>query len=350
MLRSFLCNTLRKRNSLAFPNKFFISTSSCNCQCDSPPKDVSSESSKDAPTQSQSKGTIGFIGLGNMGHHMGMNLIKNGYTLVVYDVYPEAMKNFEDLGSTAASSPKMLAEQVDTIITMLPSSPDVFEAYNGEEGILRGVQPNTLMIDSSTIDPAASKDVAKLASEAGATYIDAPVSGGVVAARDGALTFMVGAKPEDYEKAEIVLQNMAKNVVHCGVTGTGQAAKICNNMLLAVSMIGTAEVMNLGTRLGLEKKMLAHILNISTGRCWSSELYNPCPGVIEGVPSSNEYQGGFGTQLMTKDLGLAQNASTATKSATPMGSLAHQIYRVMCNRGYAKMDFSSVYKFLREDS
>jgi len=349
MLKSVLFNTLGKRGSLAYSTRFFLSTSTCNCQCE-PPTPSLSESSDSHDEVPDTKPKVGFIGLGNMGHHMGMNLIKNGYNLVVYDVYPEALKAFEDLGSTSAASPKMVAEQVDTIITMLPSSPDVYEAYNGDEGILRAVQPNTLMIDSSTIDPAASKDVAKLASEAGATYIDAPVSGGVVAARDGALTFMVGATPEDYERANIILENMAKNVVHCGSTGTGQAAKICNNMLLAVSMIGTAEVMNLGTRLGLDKKMLAHILNISTGRCWSSELYNPCPGVVEGVPSSNDYQGGFGTQLMTKDLGLAQNASTATKSATPMGSLAHQIYRVMCNRGYAKQDFSSVYKFLREDS
>jgi len=333
------------RQAVVTSQKLSLSGTSCLCQCE---QIIQNETEKDADPKS--KETIGFIGLGNMGQHMGMNLIKNGYNLVVYDVYPEAVKPFKELGSTAAVSPKMVAEQVTKIVTMLPSSPDVMEVYNGEQGILSGVQPNTLMIDSSTIDPSVSKDVARLAANAGGIYIDAPVSGGVVAARDGALTFMVGAKREEFEIAEVLLNNMAKNVVHCGAVGTGQAAKICNNMLLAVSMIGTAEVMNMGTRLGLDKKMLAHILNISTGRCWSSELYNPCPGVVDGVPSSNDYQGGFGTQLMAKDLGLAQNASTATKSATPMGSLAHQIYRVMCNRGYAKLDFSSVYKFLREDS
>lgn len=350
MLKSFFTGTLNKRGVLTTIQRLSISSSSV-CQCEAaPPQEEAESTPKEENETPQQKGTIGFIGLGNMGHHMGMNLIKDGYNLVVYDVYPEAMKPFKELGSTAVTSPRMVAEQVTKIITMLPSSPDVFEAYNGDQGILRGMQPDTLMIDSSTIDPSASKEVATIAADAGGTYIDAPVSGGVVAARDGALTFMVGAKREDFEQAEVLLTSMAKNVVHCGATGTGQAAKICNNMLLAVSMIGTAEVMNMGTRLGLDKKMLAHILNISTGRCWSSELYNPCPGVIEGVPSSNDYQGGFGTQLMTKDLGLAQNASTATKSATPMGSLAHQIYRVMCNSGYAKMDFSSVYKFLREDS
>lgn len=294
------------------------------------------------------KETVGFIGLGNMGNHMGMNLLKSGYNLVVYDLYPEAMEPFKSLGATAVTTPKLVAQQVKKIITMLPSSPDVKEVYSGDSGIFRGLQEGTLLIDSSTIDPSVSKEMSKLAIDHKGTYMDAPVSGGVVAARDAALTFMVGGKVDDFVIAEELLRNMAKNVVHCGAVGTGQAAKICNNMLLAISMVGTAETMNLGQELGLDKNMLAHIINMSTGRCWSSELYNPCPGVVEGVPSSNNYEGGFGTQLMAKDLGLAQNASTATKSATPMGSLAHQLYRLMCNRGYGKLDFSSIYRFLRE--
>lgn len=307
------------------------------------------EKNEDTKTEQKQKETIGFIGLGNMGHHMGMNLLQKGYNLVVHDVYPEAMEPFKSMGATAVNTPKLVAQQVTKIVTMLPSSPDVLEVYNGDSGILRGIQEGTLLLDSSTIDPAVSKEMCSLAASLKATYMDAPVSGGVVAAKDGTLTFMVGGKQNDFLVAEELLSNMAKNVVHCGNVGTGQAAKICNNMLLAVSMIGTSEVMNLGTRLGIDKKMLAHILNISTGRCWSSELYNPCPGVVDGVPSSNDYQGGFGTKLMAKDLGLAQNASTATKSPTPMGSLAHQIYRVMCSKGYSNLDFSSVYKFLRED-
>jgi len=326
-----------------------ISTSVCLLQEDVPADHVENESTEPEPPKVKAKETIGFIGLGNMGHNMGMNLLKSGYNLVVYDVYPEAMEPFKSLGATAVTTPKLVAQQVTKIVTMLPSSPDVKEVYNGENGILRGVQEGSLLLDSSTIDPDVSKEMCKLAAEHKCTYMDAPVSGGVVAAKDGTLTFLVGGKESDFVVAEELLTNMAKNIVHCGGIGTGQAAKICNNMLLAISMIGTSEVMNLGTRLGLDKKMLAHILNISTGRCWSSELYNPCPGVVQGVPSSNDYQGGFGTQLMAKDLGLAQNASTATKSATPMGSLAHQLYRVMCNRGYGKLDFSSVYKFLRED-
>lgn len=334
--------------SLRSITKRNIATTVRLLQEEEPPVE-STEQNEEAPPKPKPKETVGFIGLGNMGHNMGMNLLKGGYNLVVYDVYPEAMEPFKALGATAVTTPRLVAQQVKKIITMLPSSPDVKEVYNGDSGTFRGLQEGTLLIDSSTIDPSVSKEMSKLANDHKGSYMDAPVSGGVVAARDATLTFMVGGKADDYALAEVLLKNMAKNVVHCGGVGTGQAAKICNNMLLAISMIGTSEVMNLGTRLGLDKKMLAHILNISTGRCWSSELYNPCPGVVEGVPSSNNYQGGFGTQLMAKDLGLAQNASTETKSATPMGSLAHQLYRVMCNRGYSKLDFSSVYKFLRED-
>eukprot|EP00914_Ancora_sagittata_P000098 GHVO01000503.1.p1 GENE.GHVO01000503.1~~GHVO01000503.1.p1 ORF type:complete len:219 (+),score=26.27 GHVO01000503.1:97-657(+) len=178
--------------------------------------------------------------------------------------------------------------------------------------------------------------------------MDAPVSGGVVAARDALLTFMVGGPQSEFEKAKEVLSKMGKNVVHCGDVGTGQAAKICNNMLLGISMIGTSEAMNLGINLGLDPKLLAQILNMSSGRCWSTELYNPCPGVVEGIPSSNEYKGGFGTALMAKDLGLAQNAATNTLSPTPMGSLAHQIYRIMSNTELKGKDFASVFKFLQD--
>ncbi|MBN3287037.1 3HIDH protein, partial [Polyodon spathula] len=160
---------------------------------------------------------------------------------------------------------------------------------------------------------------------------------------------MVGGVEEEFTAVQELLTCMGTNVVYCGEVGTGQAAKICNNMLLAISMIGTAETMNLGIRLGLDPKLLSKILNMSSGRCWSSDTYNPVPGVMEGVPSANNYQGGFGTTLMTKDLGLAQDSATNTKTAIPLGSLSHQIYRVMCARGYAQKDFSSVFQFLREE-
>eukprot|EP00794_Sanderia_malayensis_P003806 gene3806-4333_t len=284
-----------------------------------------------------------------MGAFMAQNLIKSGYNVVVNDVYPEAMVPLKEFGAETVSSPAEVAKHVKTIITMLPSSPEVQKVYCGDDGILSAASSGTIMIDSSTIDPVVSKEMAQKSDKIGAVYMDAPVSGGVIAARDATLTFMVGGSDQNFPQAENILKNIGKNVMHCGEVGTGQAAKVCNNMLLAISMIGTAETMNLGTRLGLDSKMLAKILNVSTGKCWSSELYNPYPGVIEGVPSSNNYKGGFGSQLMAKDLGLAQNAATLTKSATPLGSLAHQIYRIMCNQGYSKMDFSSVFKFLRED-
>ncbi|KAH0627362.1 hypothetical protein JD844_002968 [Phrynosoma platyrhinos] len=172
---------------------------------------------------------------------------------------------------------------------------------------------------------------------------------GVGAARAGNLTFMVGGVEQEFDAAKELLTCMGSNVVYCGEVGTGQAAKICNNMLLAISMIGTAETMNLGIRLGLDPKLLAKILNMSSGRCWSSDTYNPVPGVMEGVPSANNYQGGFGTTLMAKDLGLAQISATNTKTPVPLGSLAHQVYRIMCAKGYAQKDFSSVFQFLREE-
>ena len=160
---------------------------------------------------------------------------------------------------------------------------------------------------------------------------------------------MVGGVEEEFAAAQELLGCMGSNVVYCGAVGTGQAAKICNNLLLAISMIGTAEAMNLGIRLGLDPKLLAKILNMSSGRCWSSDTYNPVPGVVDGVPSANNYQGGFGTTLMAKDLGLAQDSATSTKSPILLGSQAHQIYRMMCAKGYSKKDFSSVFQFLQEE-
>lgn len=289
---------------------------------------------------------VGFIGLGNMGAHMARNLLKKKYKVTVFDVNNEAIKALVDSGASFVQSPSELATKTKTIVTMLPSSPNVRDVYIGKNGILGTVQSGSLLLDSSTIDPEVSREIEKEAAAKGATYMDSPVSGGVVAARDGLLTFMVGGKK--FDEAKKILENMGKNIIHCGPVGTGQAAKICNNMLLAVSMIGTAETMNLGLKLGIEPKLLTKIINMSSGRCWSSEVYNPCPGVIMGIPSSNNYQGGFGSELMAKDLGLAQIAATSTLSPTPMGSLSHQIYRLMCNAGYSKKDFSSVFQFLQD--
>ncbi|XP_072303896.1 3-hydroxyisobutyrate dehydrogenase a [Eucyclogobius newberryi] len=297
-----------------------------------------------------SKTPVGFIGLGNMGTPMAKNLLKNGYPVICTDVFPESCKELQDIGAQVMDTPADVADKADRIITMLPSSPNVINVYTGNNGILKKVKKGTLLIDSSTIDPSVSKEMALTAEKMGAVFMDAPVSGGVGAASLARLTFMVGGPEEEYTAAQELLTCMGgANVVYCGQVGSGQAAKICNNMLLAISMIGTAETMNLGIRLGLDPKLLTQILNMSSGRCWSSDTYNPVPGVMEGVPSGNNYQGGFGTTLMAKDLGFAQSTATSTRSPIPLGSLAHQIFKVMCARGYANKDFSSVFQFLREE-
>uniref|UniRef100_A0A8C5W024 3-hydroxyisobutyrate dehydrogenase, mitochondrial n=1 Tax=Microcebus murinus TaxID=30608 RepID=A0A8C5W024_MICMU len=213
---------------------------------------------------------------------------------------------------------------------------------------INAIEKDSLLIDSGTIDPAVSKELAKEVEKMGAVFMDAPVSGGVGAARLGNLTFMVGGVEDAFAAAQELLGCMGSSLVYCGAVGTERAAKTCNNMLLAISMIGTAEAMNLGIGLGLDPKLLAKNLNMSSGRCWSSATYKPVPGVMEGVPSANDYQGGFGTTLMAKDLGLAQDSATSTKSPILLGSLAHQLYRMMCPKGYSKKDFSSVFQFLRE--
>jgi len=232
---------------------------------------------------------------------------------------------------------------------MLPNNDIVRNVYCGKDGVLEGVKNGALLIDSSTIDPAVSKEMAEKCKAKGGDFVDAPVSGGVNAANAGTLTFMVGGPEAQFGAARQLLEAMGKNIVHCGEVGSGQAAKICNNMMLAISMIGAAETMNLGTRLGLDQKLLAKILATSTGRCWAIDSYNPVPGVMENVPSSNSYQGGFGTALMCKDLGLAQASATATGSPTPLGSAAHQIYRILVNQGLGPLDFSAVYKYISEN-
>lgn len=282
---------------------------------------------EDEEEQTLFKEAIGFIGLGAMGNRMGMTLLKRGYNLVVYDINAQAMEPFESLGSIVTTSPKEVAEQVSRIITSLPTSSDVQTVYNGNRGIFQGIQPGTLLIDTSTIEPNVSKDISQIATSFSSVYMDCPILD-VVTSEDSSLTFACGGSDNDFKAAEAILKNLGKNVMHCGQIGCGQSAKICNNLLLAVCMIGTSEVMNLGIRLGLDKKMLSYILNISTGRCWSSEFYNPCPDVLSGIPPSNGYKNGSSTQLMTKTLALAQDASTDTKSPIPLGGVAYQLYNI----------------------
>jgi len=297
---------------------------------------------------------VGFIGLGNMGAHMARNLIRNGCKLVVHDVNAARVAELKADGAEVAKYPADVAIASKTIITMLPSSPHVRAVYGvtpagADTGLLANMQPGTLCIDSSTIDQSTSIEVADVVAGKQSAYVDAPVSGGVGGAQNATLTFMVGGDEASFKRASKYLAWMGKNTVHCGKVGNGEAAKICNNMLLAIGMVGVAETMNLGERMGLDAKLLASIINTSSGRCWSSDTYNPVPGVIEGIPPSKNYAGGFGSSLMAKDLGLAQNASTSVQAPTPLGSMAHQVYRLLAqNPKYSHLDFGVVYQFLKD--
>ncbi len=288
---------------------------------------------------------IGFIGLGNMGGPMARNLIKAGHQLTVSDLSQSAVAGLVEAGATAAASIAELARSdVEMIITMLPAAPHVKGVYLGEDGLLANVAPQVRLIDSSTIDPMSARDVAAAAAKQGNSLIDAPVSGGTGGATAGTLTFMVGGDKADFDAALPVLQAMGKNIVHCGPTGNGQVAKVANNMLLAITMIGTAEAMNLGVSLGMDPAVLAGIINTSSGRNWSSDTYNPYPGVMDNVPASRGYSGGFGTDLMLKDLGLATEAARQARQPVILGGLAQQLYQAFSSQGNGALDFSAIIK------
>ena len=286
---------------------------------------------------------IGFIGLGHMGNPMARNLLKHGHTLRAYDVVPELLKKLAaEKGVETATSAADAARGVELVITMLPSSPHVRAVYTGELGLIAAAKSGTPLIDCSTIDPLTARDVAMDARAKGCPMVDAPVSGGVGGAEAGTLTFMVGGEARDFETAKPVLQCMGKNIVACGASGNGQVAKISNNMMLAIEMIATAEGMSLAARLGMDPKVFAAIVNTSSGRCWSSDTYNPYPGVLENVPAARGYTGGFGSDLMLKDLTLVTEAAKSVKQPVLLGAIAQQVYQKHSNDGHGAKDFSSV--------
>jgi len=293
---------------------------------------------------------VGFIGLGQMGFRMAQNLLKAGKSVVVFDVVSEQSQLLAKEGAVIAQSPKEVASSgAETIITMLPSSPHVQSVYlDGPSSLLNGLIPGQLFIDASTIDPTVARSVQEKIRQSGARMIDAPVSGGVNGAQNATLTFMVGGDAKDFDLAKPLLQLMGKNIVHCGGPGNGQVAKVANNLLLGISMIGVSEAMNLGIKLGMDPKILAGIFNSSSGRCWSSDTYNPVPHVIEGVPSCKDYAGGFGVDLMAKDLSLAVIAANSIKEPLPLGGVALQTYNLISSKGFGKKDFSSIYKYLSQ--
>jgi len=292
---------------------------------------------------------IGFIGLGHMGNPMCRNLLKHGHTLKVFDVVPDLLKKLTDQGCKAATSARDCATDVELVITMLPSSPHVRRVYTTDHGVFDGVAKGVLLIDCSTIDPHTSRDVAMDAKAKGNPMVDAPVSGGTGGAEAGTLTFMVGGSIEDFERAKPILQCMGKNIVHCGAAGNGQVAKICNNMMLAIEMIATSEGMALAAKLGMDPKVFAGIVNTSSGRCWSSDTYNPYPGVLENVPASRGYSGGFGADLMLKDLTLVTEAAKAAKQSVVLGAAAQQLYQMHSTNGDGGLDFSSIIKLYKKD-
>lgn len=289
---------------------------------------------------------IAFIGLGNMGGPMAINLVKKGHTVTGFDLSKSALEALVSAGGRISDSAIAAAKDADVIISMLPSGKHVAELYSNE--FISQLKPDTLIIDSSTIDAVTARSVAELAASKGCKMIDAPVSGGTAGAQAGTLTFIVGGKTKDYEKARPILKCMGQNIFHAGDSGAGQVAKICNNMLLAIHMIGTSEAINLGVRHGLEPKILSEIMQKSSGRNWSLEVYNPYPGVMENAPSSREYSGGFAVDLMTKDLGLAAEAGLETRTSTPLGNAALNLYRIWSEAGNGTSDFSSIIQFLNK--
>ncbi|TBW57936.1 3-hydroxyisobutyrate dehydrogenase [Marinobacter halodurans] len=290
---------------------------------------------------------ITFIGLGNMGGPMAHNLIKAGHTVTVFDLSADAVKVLVDDGARTADTVHAAAEGAEVLITMLPAGEHVEAVYLGDEGLLNTLTSSTLVIDSSTIAPETARGVAEKATEKGIAFLDAPVSGGVGGAKAGTLTFICGGEDAAFEQARPVLEDMGKNIFHAGPHGAGQVAKICNNMLLAILMNGTCEALALGVKNGLDPAVLSEIMRQSSGGNWALNVYNPWPGVMEGVPASNDYQGGFLVDLMNKDLGLAFDNAVKNKAPIPMGSLARNLYALHGQQGNGRLDFSSIQRFYR---
>jgi len=289
--------------------------------------------------------TIGFIGLGNMGLPMTGNLVKAGHTVKGFDIVAANVDEAVRLGATAASSVEDAAAGVDAVVTMLPAGKHVIDVYSG--GIFAAATKGTLFIDSSTIDVASARQAHEMAASAGMLSLDAPVSGGVGGAQAGTLTFMAGGSEAAFAKARAILDSMGKKMVHCGEGGAGQSAKVCNNMLLAISMIGASEAFVLGEKLGLSHQALFDVLSTSSGSCWAVNSYCPVPGLVPTSPANNGFKPGFSTALMAKDLTLAQEAALGAGASTPMGAEATHLMRIFMNEGNADRDFSAVIEFIR---
>ncbi|TCD04829.1 3-hydroxyisobutyrate dehydrogenase [Erythrobacteraceae bacterium CFH 75059] len=283
---------------------------------------------------------IAFIGLGNMGGGMAANLVKAGHTVRAFDLSEDALARAEQNGCTRTASIAEAVADAEAVVSMLPNGQIVLSAFTGE--VIGHAPRGALFIDCSTIDVATAREAAEKAREAGYEMVDAPVSGGIAAAAAGTLTFMVGGTAEAFARAEPILQAMGKAVIHAGDAGNGQAAKICNNMLLAIHMIGTCEAFRMAEKLGLDPQTFYDISSVSSGQNWSMTSYCPVPGVGPQSPADNGYQGGFATELMLKDLRLAMEAADSADAAVPLGSRAAALYEDFAGAGNGKRDFSAI--------
>jgi 3-hydroxyisobutyrate dehydrogenase len=292
--------------------------------------------------------TVGFIGLGNMGGPMAINLVKAGHAVTVFDLMPEACAQLQEAGAQVAKSALAATAGAEYVISMLPAGKHVAAVYDGENGLLDHLDGSVTILDCSTIDAATARTVGESARERGIGFMDAPVSGGVAAAAAGTLAFMCGGEANTFEKARIILADMGKNIFHAGPAGAGQVAKGCNNMLLAIHMIGTTEALEMGARNGLDPAVLSEIMLASSGRNWSLEVYNPYPGVMETAPASNDYQPGFMVDLMVKDLGLAMEIAEQAGVDSRMGQLARSIYEAHQTDGNGQRDFSSIQQVIQD--
>jgi 3-hydroxyisobutyrate dehydrogenase len=292
---------------------------------------------------------IGFIGLGNMGLPMAINLIKAGHQVEGVDINPAAVAKVMEAGGAGGDAAKSVAARCDVVITMLPAGQHVRDAYLGPNGIIENANAGTLLIDSSTIDVETARVVAAAAEKKGLLMIDAPVSGGVGGATAGTLTFMCGGSAQAFARAQSILEKMGKTIVHAGGAGNGQAAKICNNMVLGISMIAVSEAFVLAEKLGLDHQKLFDISSKSSGQCWSMTTYCPVPGPVPTSPANRDYQPGFTAAMMLKDLKLAQEAAKAAKAHTQLGAEATKVYERYAGKESNK-DFSGVIRMIRDAS
>ena len=294
--------------------------------------------------------TITFLGLGQMGGPMAANLVKAGHRVVGYDLAPEALEHAAAAGVLLADRPDAAAEEADFVITMLPTGQHVLDVYADPAGPLAASKPDTVFIDSSTISVGQAKAAARLAAAAGRRAVDAPVSGGIFGAQAATLTFMVGGDEADVAQAKGVLEGMGKRIVHCGPHGAGQAAKICNNMVLGISMAAVSEAFVLGEKLGLDPQVFYDVASASSAQCWALTTNCPIPGPVPASPANRDYQGGFATALIAKDLKLAVEAADEAGTATEFGRLAAKLFREHADNGAARLDFSSILVALREQA